>query len=103
VTRDDIIRMAREAGISVPWDQEPVRWQLLERFAALVTVQVEATWQNRYLKLMDLMQIREGQPNKPCCLAEREACAKVCEELDAWNEDDPGSSAAAAIRARGQE
>jgi isopropylmalate/homocitrate/citramalate synthase len=34
---------------------------------------------------------------------EREACAKVCEELDAWNEDDPGSSAAAAIRARGQE
>jgi hypothetical protein len=34
--------------------------------------------------------------------AEREACAKVCEELDAWNEDDPGSSAAAAIRARGQ-
>ena len=35
--------------------------------------------------------------------AEREACAKLCEELDAWNEDDPGSSAAAAIRARGQE
>ena len=35
--------------------------------------------------------------------AEREACAKVCEELNAWNEDDPGSSAAAAIRARGQE
>jgi hypothetical protein len=34
---------------------------------------------------------------------EREECAKVCEELDAWNEDDPGSSAAAAIRARGQE
>jgi hypothetical protein len=75
----------------------------LERFAALVAVQVEATWQNRYLKLMDLMKAREGQPNKPCCLAEREACAKLCEELDAWNEDDPGSSAAAAIRARGQE
>jgi hypothetical protein len=35
--------------------------------------------------------------------AEREECAKVCEELDAWNEDDPGSSAAAAIKARGQE
>ena len=33
---------------------------------------------------------------------EREECAKVCEELDAWNEDDPGSSAAAAIRSRGQ-
>ena len=36
MTRDEIVRLAREAGISVPWDQEPVRWQLLERFAALV-------------------------------------------------------------------
>jgi hypothetical protein len=36
MNRDDIIRMAREAGISVPWDQEPIRWELLERFAALV-------------------------------------------------------------------
>ena len=34
--------------------------------------------------------------------AENEACAKVCEALDAWNMDDPGSSAANAIRARGQ-
>ena len=33
---------------------------------------------------------------------EREACAKTCEELWLWNEDDPGSSAAKAIRARGQ-
>lgn len=39
MTRDDIIRLAREAGISVPWNQEPVRWQLLERFAALVAEQ----------------------------------------------------------------
>ena len=97
--KEDIIRMARESGIIQP----EIVFTHLERFAALVAVQVEATWQNRYLKLMDLMKAREGQPNKPCCLAEREACAKVCEELDAWNEDDPGSSAAAAIRARGQE
>jgi hypothetical protein len=39
MTRDNIIRLAREAGISVPWDQEPVRWQLLERFAVLVAEQ----------------------------------------------------------------
>jgi hypothetical protein len=31
---------------------------------------------------------------------EREACAKVCEDLDAWNMDDPSSTAAKAIRAR---
>jgi hypothetical protein len=33
---------------------------------------------------------------------EREACAKLCEDLDAWNMDDPASTAAKAIRARGQ-
>ena len=34
--------------------------------------------------------------------AEREACAKVCEDLDAWSMDDPGFTAAKAIRSRGQ-
>ena len=33
---------------------------------------------------------------------EREACAKVCEDLDAWNMDDPASTAVTAIRARGE-
>lgn len=32
----NITQMAREAGISVPWDQEPIPWGQLERFAALV-------------------------------------------------------------------
>lgn len=36
MNRDDIIRMAREAGVSKPWDQEPVQWETLERFANLV-------------------------------------------------------------------
>ena len=34
--------------------------------------------------------------------AEREACAKMCEDLEVFNEDEPGRSAANAIRARGQ-
>jgi hypothetical protein len=36
MNRDDIVRMAREVGISKPWDQEPVKWETLERFATLV-------------------------------------------------------------------
>ncbi len=49
MTRDDIIRMAREAGDD--WDSTlPSDKEFLERFAALVAA------------------------------AEREACAKVCEE-----------------------
>jgi hypothetical protein len=95
--RDTIIRLARESGIIQP----EIVFTHLERFAALVAVQVEATWQNRYLKLMDLMKAREGQPNKPCCLAEREACAKVCDD---WpNGRDDVYSIGVAIRARGQE
>ncbi len=64
MTRDDIIRMAREAGISKPWDQEPVKWETLERFAALVAA------------------------------AEREACAKTCEELRLFDRDKIGYSEA---------
>ena len=36
MNRDEIIRMARESGLSKPWDQEPVEWKTLERFANLV-------------------------------------------------------------------
>ena len=50
MNRDDIVRMAREVGISVPWDQEPMPFVLLERFAEFVAA------------------------------AEREACAKVVEQ-----------------------
>lgn len=38
MTRNDIIRMAREAGISKPWDQEPIAWETLEVFADLVSI-----------------------------------------------------------------
>ena len=80
MTKDDIIRMAREAGISKPWDQEPVKWETLERFANLIAT------------------------------AEREACAKVCDELadEAAKEQDfhaifACESCGSAIRERGQE
>jgi hypothetical protein len=80
MNREDIIRMAREAGC-IPrrhpeYDNDIQVFatpDVLERFAALVAA------------------------------AEREACAKVCEELrdedgyEAWN-----TECAAAIRARGE-
>jgi len=56
MNRDDVMRMAREAGISKPWDQEPVKWETLERFAALVAA------------------------------AEREACAKGCEHFGGFKD-----------------
>jgi hypothetical protein len=69
-----VIEMAREAGLRVgPAGMGQTVWgsdEELARFASLVRAD------------------------------EREACAKVCEDLDAWNMDDPGGSAAKAIRAR---
>lgn len=88
MNKEDIIRMAREAGFA---DSNGVvhAFYQLESFANLVRKDYSTThaniWLDRIHKFM---------------LAEREACAKVCEDLDAWSEDDPGSSAAKAIRAR---
>lgn len=90
MTRDEIIRMAREAGLHLPyWDDDqdpktdpPLGWNCagpigapLERFAALVAA------------------------------AEREACAKVCEDIDTEyeGEDVLATWCAAAIRNRGKQ
>ncbi len=84
----DTIDMAREVGsqeygpLTRNWSFELTQ---LKAFEALVRADERdrAMRENAYVQ------------------AEREACAKVCEELLMWNEDDPGSSAAKAIRARG--
>lgn len=80
MSRDDIIRMAREAGLIRTGDgwTEPHRWGMteIERFAALVAA------------------------------AEREECAKLCEEQPAYGSSDAvamKTDCAAAIRNRGKE
>ena len=77
MTRDDIIRMARQAGIGQTGLWFRCVEEELERFAELVAA------------------------------AEREACAKVCEGNDAaWTEtawNDACHTCAAAVRARGRE
>jgi hypothetical protein len=81
MTREDIIRMAREAGIEDAYFHTPHPGVIaqLERFASLVAA------------------------------AEREACAKVAAQISdkyGWgyygNEVDTADEIAAAIRARGQ-
>jgi len=74
--KDDIIRMAREAGLPYEYDTGRILYlKQLEHFAALVAA------------------------------AEREACAKVCDELDdiGWKEfGEYKSGYSEAIRARSQ-
>jgi hypothetical protein len=89
MTREDIIRMAREAGMKLTPAQfsgvleDEIDEFQLEKFAALVAAASEAK--------------------------EREACAKVCDDKhDTWRWDDETDSAsgprdcAVSIRARGQ-
>ena len=74
--REDIIRMAREAQAAYPKERGAFSLSLaqLERFAALVAA------------------------------AEREACAKVCENIDEpLDASAVGTACAAAIRARSKE
>jgi hypothetical protein len=101
MTREDIIRMAREAG-GDPLD--------IERFAALVAAAerrkcaVELAAQQAQINAFYLgtpearllAMTKERDALKAMLAAEREACAQVCE-------DEAGHLLAAAIRARGQE
>jgi hypothetical protein len=97
LTQDEIIEMAKQAGIG--WGERLGGMpEFLERFAKLVAQHEREIWERRCERLQSLMDIRETQPNKPCCLAEREACAKVCEDSVEY----AGDTLAEAIRARGQ-
>jgi hypothetical protein len=110
MTRDDIIRLAREASSEHDYDFPNIF--ALERFAALV-----AAAERERMKSEGWRQCAKGQRTTQFCglledtvAAEREACAKVCEEIARRN-DAEGSDVdwvtgnmecADTIRARGE-
>jgi hypothetical protein len=87
MTRDDIIRMAREAGGQGLATRDFID---IERFAALVV----AAERNR-----KWTQAHWTEYERSIAAAEREACAKICDKH--W--DDNGQHCANAIRARVEE
>ena len=107
MNREDIIRMAREAGLAYGSDEKPLN--SVTRFAALVA----AVERNKLAAWMiergyatghgdtteDLLRELEWQIKEH----EREACAKVCDVLAVHPEyaSDITKVAAQAIRARG--
>jgi hypothetical protein len=88
MTNDDIARMAREAGVLSGYDS-----LLFQRFAALVAAaereRLEATAWGASQKWI-----------KRAIEAEREACAKVCDDWPVGRDD--VYSIGQAIRARGE-
>ena len=88
MTRDDIIRLAREAGLEDGLYPYGVLWESIERFAALVA----AAERER----MDLNAIHSchAECQNPFCVRvreavahEREQCAKLCEEMARRHDD----------------
>ena len=89
MNRDDIIRMALEAGFAV--DKKDGNYEVFEddgyyiqtdrviKFAALVAAAERGRLEPAFKQLEALMQVRETQPNKPCCLAERERIISVAQ------------------------
>jgi len=90
MTKDDIIRMAREAGCVDPM----VFFGTYERFAALVAAALRDEMWEKAMKLV-----------ADAVASELEACAKVCDARymgDNNREDMEARRCAEAIRARGQ-
>lgn len=121
MNRNDIIRMVKEAGFMKHFiDPEPPDWitDNCERFAALVAAAEREAYQNVH-RLLEVHQAALEASEKPgpwpakeviakAVAAEREACARVCDEKrEEWGWDDDGQLAARdcanAIRARGNE
>ena len=103
MNKEDIIRMAREAGILVPGYRDHI--EHMERFAALVSAaeresMIEQGWR----------QCAKGQRTTQFCgiveqaiKEEREACANECEHTALrMGSEWMAHHCAAAIRARGQ-
>jgi hypothetical protein len=110
MNREDIIRMAREAGFKVDWqhaDVAEIKSKRYEHFASLVAAaerEKVARWHigSGYATghgdtIEDLLVELEWQVRE----SEREACAKVCDEMD-HNGVMIAAHCATAIRARGQ-
>ena len=105
MNREDIIRMAREVGLPHWYETEDiVNEALLIKFAALVASAEREKYEaiiTNMTKLLEAQQNREGVAVDMIAAgiaAEREACAKVCEDAP----EPDGADLAERIRARGQ-
>ena len=107
MNRDEIIRMAREAGMEAVIDSSCVTFDFydLKKFVVLV-----AAAERKKIEL-DGIHTCSNECQRPACVAvreaveaEREACAKVLDEMAAKDRlSNYYQVAALAIRARGQQ
>jgi hypothetical protein len=96
MTQDEIIEMAKQAGFGIGLD-DPIIYAAHERFAKLVAQQ-----ERDRIKQANAPEIERVNAHikelEDAVLAEREACAKVCDDHCGWTPRMIGET----IRARGQ-
>ena len=90
IDRDNIIRMAREAGLAALLRDTQKTHEALERFAALVAAAEREQCSNHYLNIC-----------RKAIKDEREACAAICKEYDRRFDIPEVRWCAEDIRARG--
>ena len=90
MTKDEVIALAREAGLSHFYDSEGHCTGVTD--ARLFAEEKERN-DDRLAEIL-------GRFAAIVAAHEREECAKVCEELVAWYRPNPGGTAAKAIRSR---
>ena len=91
MNRKDIIRMAREADLGFLLNANWLMHEELERFAALVaSAERNRIWTQEHWTEYEHAIVAQ----------EREACAKVCDDL--WEDDGTAYDCAEAIRTLGE-
>jgi hypothetical protein len=92
MTQEDILRMAREAGLAIAYaERDEDGWLELERFAALVAAaERNRTWTQKHWT----------EYERSIAAAERAACADICDQHASI--EGIAQRCAAEIRARGK-
>jgi len=107
MTQDEIIEMAQEIAVQYSKAERFQTWThdyMMQRLMELVAVSAAA--ERERIKAANAPEIERINAHikelEDAVLAEREACAKVCDDLDKMRGYSYADKCATAIRARGQ-
>lgn len=104
MTQNEIIEMARQVGVNATGNEYwPFFIEELEAFVKLVAEKVNADWSETNERLIKVFNEKADLAYLSGAKEEREACAKLCDDINAeYEAKDVFSSYAEAIRERGQ-
>jgi hypothetical protein len=104
MTQDEIIELAKQSDLGFLLGDSWLMHHEIEYFAKLVAEKVNADWSETNERLIKVFNEKADLAYLSGAKEEREACAKVCDDLDKshWGCEVKASWCSEAIRARGQ-